>query len=397
MIENQIAAFVVLLMVAAGIATLVRRAPFPYITALALVGLGAGLAIGPQPYHLTSKLILLVLLPGLLFEAAFNIKWRRLQDNLIAIATLATLGVLVTTAVVGALGYVALGLALPVAFLFGAVVSPTDPVVVIPVFRRLGIPSRLANLVEGESLLNDGTGTAIFALALAAVTTGQIQVGDATLGFFLLVVGGCLLGAAVGALLSLATLHIDDAQVEITLTVIAAYGGYLLAGYLHVSGILCVVFAGLVMGNFGRSRGMSERTQAAVTVFWDYVAFFLNSVVFLLIGLSVPWSLLLAHWPLSLAAAAIVLLSRAATVYPVFALLHRLGRPINWRWQHLMVWSGLRGAIALALLLSLQDSRPREFETIAGLVYGVVLVTIVVQGMTITPLARRLFPHPARA
>jgi monovalent cation:H+ antiporter, CPA1 family len=394
-IESQVTAFVLLLMVAASIGVLVQRVPIPYVSALAVVGLIAGRTGIAQPFHLTPTLILFVLVPGLLFEAAFNVKWRHLRDNVAAVTALATVGVLLTTVLVGLLGHLALGLSLPVAMLFGAVVSPTDPVAVVAVFRKLGIPSRLANLVESESLFNDGTGAAVFAIAVAATTTGQLNPGSAALDFIHITGGGCLVGLAIGFLISLLTLRIDDAQIEITLTALAAYGGYLLAeSFLHVSGILAVVCAGLVMGNFGRPLAMSARTQAAVNTFWDYVAFFLNSVIFVLIGLDVPWRDLVSHWPLVLAGAGIVLLSRAVTVYPLLALLRPLGRVVNLPWQHLIVWSGLRGAIALALLLSLQTERPAEFSAIRGLVYGVVLLTIVVQGATIGPLTRILLPHP---
>ena len=394
MIETQVTVFVIVLMVAAAIAVVVRRIPVPYVTALAVVGLVAGVTSLQQPFRFTSSLILFVLVPGLLFEAAFNLSWRHLRRNLAATAALATVGVVVTTVVVGLMGHFALGLAFPVAMVFGAVVSPTDPVAVVAVFRRLGLPQRLANLVESESLLNDGTGAAVFVIALAALATGHLSPGPAVLEFVRLSVGGCVLGAAIGFALSLLALRIDDPAVEITLTAIAAYGGYMAAEYLHVSGILCVVFAGLVMGNFGRPRGMSPTTQVAVEAFWDYVAFFLNTIVFLLIGLNVPWRDISAHWPLVLAAAGIVLVSRVLTVYPLLALLRPVTHAIPLRWQHLLVWSGMRGAIALALLLSLKGSHAAEFDAIRGLVFGVVLIQIVVQGVTIGPLSRVLIPQP---
>ncbi|MGH7488655.1 MAG: cation:proton antiporter, partial [bacterium] len=172
--------------------------------------------------------------------------------------------------------------------------------------------------------------------------------------------------------------------------------GYLLGEALHVSGLLTVVAAGLVVGNYGRSRAMSERTQSAVSVFWDYIAFVLNSVVFLLIGADVPWSTIADQAWVVAGAVLAVLVARAASVYGLLALLRPLGRRINLRWQHLIVWSGLRGAIAVALLLSLNEAGP-EFDTVRALVYGVVLVSIVAQGLTIGPLARVLLPHAAGA
>jgi CPA1 family monovalent cation:H+ antiporter len=185
------------------------------------------------------------------------------------------------------------------------------------------------------------------------------------------------------------TSRIDDFPVEITLTGIGAYGSYLLAETFHLSGILAVVAAGLVLGNLGRPRAMSPRTREAVNLFWDYVAFLLNSVVFLLVGLDVPWTEVRTELAAIAVAALITLLARAVAVYLVLGLLHPLPWRISFRWQHLVVWSGLRGAIAVALALSLTE-RSSAFESIRALVYGVVLVSILVQGVTIGPLARLL-------
>jgi len=184
----------------------------------------------------------------------------------------------------------------------------------------------------------------------------------------------------------------DDAEVEITFTAIAAYGTYLLGEAIQVSGILAVVAAALVLGNYGRRRGMSERTQQAVAVFWDYVAFVLNSLVFLLIGLELPWTSLVARAGAVLAAAAIVLFARAVAVYGVFGLLRPLGPRVSWNWQHLMVWSGIRGAVAIALALSLSEQGGAQFAELRTLVYGVALISIVVQGITVAPVSRLLIP-----
>ncbi|MEO8744232.1 MAG: sodium:proton antiporter [Candidatus Dormiibacterota bacterium] len=370
---------------------LVKRLPIPYVTALAAVGAAGGALIGAHRLHLDHSLILFVLVPGLLFEAAFNLDWKHLRDNLLAVIALATLGVLVTAAVVSALGHFALGLSVAVAILFGAMVSPTDPVAVVAVFRRLGVPRRLANLVESESLFNDGTGVVLFTIALAATTT-TVSPWIGALQFLELVAGGIALGLAIGFVLSRLLARIDDPQVEITITAIAAYGGYLLGESLHVSGLLTVVAAGLVLGNYGRPRAMSERTRSAVSVFWDYVAFVLNSVVFLLIGADAPWSILASQIWVVLAAFVAVLAARAVSIYGLLAVLRPFGRRVNLRWQHLIFWSGLRGAIAIALLLSLTKTGS-EFDTVRALVYGVVLISIVIQGLTIGPLARIVLPH----
>jgi monovalent cation:H+ antiporter, CPA1 family len=399
-IEARVETFVLLLMAACAVALVVKAVPVPYVSALALVGLLAGLVVGRGQLQLTHSLILFVLLPGLLFEAAFNLSWRELRANLVAVVALATLGVVLTTAVVALVGHAVLGLALPIAILLGTMISPTDPVAVVAVFRRLGVPARLVNLVESESLLNDGTGVVLFTVALAATQASPASVGGLAWDFARLTAGGLGLGLGVGLLLSFVTSRIDDFPVEITLTGIGAYGSYLLAESLHLSGILAVVAAGLVLGNLGRPRAMSARTQEAVMLFWDYVAFLLNSVVFLLVGLDVPWSEVRSLLPGIVVAALIALLARAVAVYAVLGLLHPLPWRVSFRWQHLILWSGLRGAVAVALALSLTETNP-QFSSVRALVYGVVLLSILLQGSTIGPLARLLLrdteeePKPA--
>jgi monovalent cation:H+ antiporter, CPA1 family len=394
-IESWVVIFVAVLALSAAVAVIGRWVPVPYVTLLAVLGAVLGPLVSgrlPQPSH---SLILFVLLPGLLFEAAFNLRWTNLRDNLLAVSLLATLGVIVTTALVAAFGHLALGLPVALATIFGAAVAATDPVAVVATVRRLGAPSRLCNLIEAESLLNDGTGVVVFTIALAAAGAASFSLGGALLDFLRLTGGGLGLGILLGLAMSRLTRHLDDPQVEMTLTAITAYGGYLLAETLHVSGILCVVGAGIVVGNYGRPRGMSERTQAAVTQMWEYVAFVLNSLVFLLIGATVPLSTLIDHLGLVAAGVALVLAVRAAMVYGLLALVRPLGRPISLRWQHLLVWSGLRGAVAVALVLSLPSGNP-DTPTIRALVYGVVLGTLLIQGATIRPVVRLILPHAER-
>ena len=393
MIASSVTALVILLAVAIVTAFLTRRLPIPYVVTLAIVGVAAGAFVRGGPIHLSHELILLILLPGLLFEGAFNIRWSHLRDNLAAVVALATLGVFLTTGLAGLVVHYALGISLAAAIVFGAVVAPTDPVAVIAVFRQLRVPSRLTNLIEAESLLNDGTGVVVFGIALALLSgAGTFSAGDAALQFVRLSVGGFGLGLLAGLGLSLVTRRIDDPQVEISLTVLAAYGSYLLAEGLGLSGILAVVGAGLMIGNYGRPRGMSERTQAAATSFWDAISFLLTSVIFLLIGIDLPLTSVLGRAGLVLAAFAIVMLARAVAVHGLLLLLRPFGRAVNARWQLLISWSGLRGAVAIALLLSLEDGTP-EVAVIKPIAYGVVLLSIVVQGATVVPVARRLLSH----
>jgi CPA1 family monovalent cation:H+ antiporter len=400
-IQAQVTGFVALLLAAALLATLARGLPVPYLTLLAVLGAVASPLLAGHVPPLDGSLILFVVLPGLLFEAAFNLDWRHLRDNLLAVVLLATVGVAVTMAVVGALGHAALGLPLEAAVLFGAAVAATDPVAVVATFRRLRVPSRLANLVEAESLLNDGTGVVAFSIALSGLglAAGTAPtVGSVLVDFVRLAFGGVALGLTLGFVLSRLIGYVDDPQVEMTLTMALAYGGYLLGEFLQVSGILCVVAAGIVVGNYGRPRGMSERTQQHVSVLWTYVAFLLNSAVFLLIGAEVPWSILLANLGVVAAGTLLVLIARAATVYTLLGLLHPLGRPIGWRWQHLLVWGGLRGTVAVALLLSLPTD-DGVLVQVRAMVYGVVLTSILLQGATIGVVTRALLPwrHEERA
>jgi CPA1 family monovalent cation:H+ antiporter len=385
-IETQVQEFVLLLMIAAAVAMLVKRLPVPYVTALALVGAGAGLLPHPAAPALTHSAILFVILPGLLFEAGFNLRWNLLSRDLVAVGVLATFGVLLTTGAVTVLGITVLGLSLPAAIVFGAMVAATDPVAVVALFRRLGIPGRLTTILEAESLLNDGTGVVVFGIALGALTAGGTSLGAALMQFVWLTVGGLALGAGVGLGVSLLTARLDDAQVEITFTAIAAYGGYLAAEAIHVSGILTVVAAAIVLGNYGRTHGMSQRTSTAVDTFWDYVAFLLNSAIFLLIGLSIPLGQVVVNIWLVIGAVAVLLGARAVVVYCTFGALRPFGRHVPLRWQHLLVWGGLRGAIAIALLLSIQASTLSSLGTVPALVYGIVLFNLVAQGITIGPV-----------
>jgi monovalent cation:H+ antiporter, CPA1 family len=381
---------VVLLLVGSAVAVVVRFLPLPYESVLALIGLLVGAKLGPGAFPgVSGDLILFVLLPGLLFEAGFRLRWPLLRQNLAAVLALATVGVGLTTTVVGTLGHWALGLTVPFAILLGAMVAPTDPVAVTALLQRLGMPERLRNLFEAESLVNDGTGVVVFTIALAATTAGAFTPTSIVLDFVRLAGGGIALGVALGFAISFVTSRIDDVRVELSLTAVAAYGGYLLGNLAGVSGILVVVAAAIVLGNFGRPHGMSARTQEAADIFWDYVAFVLNTIVFVLIGLAVPLQQLLADPPAILVGIAVALVARAAAVYVLLPPLARRGQRVPLRWQHLLVWGGLRGAVATALALSLAG-RGDGYDQVRALTYGVVLASILLQGVTFRPVARFL-------
>ncbi len=399
MTANSSAEFLIWLLIAASIiAVVAKRIGIPYTVALVLGGLLlsvvplaplAPLHQGNRPDWLTPDVILTLFLPALLFEGSLKIELRHIKTDLLPLLLLANLGVLVATLVTGLVVYYAVGMSLIVALLFGSMVSATDPISVLSIFKEVRVDERLSVLVEGESLLNDGTAVALFQILLASAVAGRVSLVSGAEQFVLSVVGGALLGLALGYFVSKVTKRIDDAQIEITLTTILAYGTFLLARHLHLSGVIATVAAGLVIGNFATKTGMSARTLTALRSFWEYASFIINSLVFLLIGLEVRLGGLVRAWKPILIAVAAIFLGRILSVYTVVPLSNLFSTPISFVWQHVLVWGGLRGALSLALALSLDSAFPYRDE-ILNLTFGVVVFSILVQGLSIKPLLRKL-------
>jgi CPA1 family monovalent cation:H+ antiporter len=399
-------AFVILLSLAALAAIIVRRIPLPYTVTLVLIGLALSF-VPSVGIDLSSELILAILVPPLIFEATLSIKWRNLRENLAPILLLAVVGTFMGTFIVaaiitlvGATFIPELDIILPAAIAFGALISATDPVAVIAFFRSLGVSKRLAVLVEGESLFNDGVAIVIFSIALtigAAVAEGTSEVfsvGDAVIEFVRVALGGLAVGSILGYLVSAVVLkNVDDHLIETATSVALAFGSYVIAEQFHVSGILAVVAAGLFVGNLG-TQNTSPTTRLTLENFWEFLAFVVNSLVFLLIGLEADLRQLQLNLPLLVVAIIAVLLSRAIVVY-LLTWLHGVvdtKRRIPVAYRHIMYWGGLRGAISLALALSLSGEIfgkvvAQEFQLMT---FGVVLFTLLVQGTTIGPLIRRL-------
>jgi CPA1 family monovalent cation:H+ antiporter len=377
-----------LLLIASLVAIAVRRLHVPYTVALVIVGLLLT-AQSQLSLELTPELILALFVPPLVFEAAFHLNFNQLRSNISAIALLAVPGVILTMLIVGGIVSFGTGLSLPLAMTFGALIAATDPIAVVALFRILGTPKRLAVLLEGESLLNDGTAIVLFNLMLVIVATGQFDLVTSILDFMRISVGGIVIGLALGWVISRLIARIDDYLIETTLTTVLAFGSYLLAEQLHFSGVLAVVAAGLINGNLG-PQGMSPSTRIVLFNFWEYVAFLANSLVFLLIGLEVDIPALLVSWrPIAWAIGA-VLLARMIVVYGLSLLARFLVEPLSLRWQHIMMWGGLRGALSLALALSLPLSIGSDRNLLRTMAFGVVLFTLLVQATTMKPLIRRL-------
>jgi CPA1 family monovalent cation:H+ antiporter len=384
--------FLLLLSLVGALATVLglvskRARLLPYPVVLAAAGVAVGLLPGGQFPRLGGNVILLAFVPGLVFEAALTLDLAELRRRILPIGLLATVGVAVTVVLIGALTHLTLGFSWASGMLLGAILAATDPIAVITLLRRLKAPAGLAAILEGESLFNDGTGVAVFSAVLATILSGAPSFSDAAIRFVAITLGGTAIGLAVG-FLGLALLRFaEDAPLEILATLVIAYGSYLAADLAHCSGIVAVVVAGIVVARYGSQIGRLHGPQ--LLGFWNLLAFVLNAMLFILVGAALPAWTLLPVASLVLVAYVIMLVTRAVPVYGLLGLAAFRPPPIPWRWRHATFWSGLRGALAVALALSVAglagvDSR------VSVVAYGVVLLSLLVQGALIAPLMRGL-------
>lgn len=377
----------------------------PYTVGLVVTGVGLAVARIDTGIALTHEVIFDVILPPLLFEAALAIHWAELRRDALPILTLAMLGAVISAVVVAAEMVAILGWPMASALVFGVLIAATDPVSVIAMFRETGIKGRLRLLVESESLLNDGVAAVLFALVLAwAQTSGADVTTPVQLARVVAVTagGGVLIGLLCGGAAIAVAGRTSDHLVETALTTAAAYGSFLSAEYLHLSGVLATVAAGLLMGNLGVLREpevgpLSSRGREFVIAFWELAAFVANSVIFLLIGVTVagvPFDRL--GLTALVIAIALVLIGRVLSVYPLCLIFTASRWAIPIREQHILWWGGLRGALALALALALPPSLAWRNEIVVA-AFGVVTFSVVVQGLTMTPLLRVLGLLPRRS
>lgn len=384
---------VVLLFVATVVAILTRRLRLPYSVGLVAAGMAIALLPFAPKVNLTRDVIFTGLLPPLIFEAAFALRWSELRKDLAVITTLATVGVVLSAAITTAGMHFLANWEWISALLFGALIAATDPVSVIAIFREARARGRLRLLVEAESLFNDGTAAVAFGV-LVAFATGNSVSGTSMLRSVLVMTGGGVLcGALVGNLVLSLIVSTQDHLVETTCTTIAAYGSFLLADSLGSSGVFATLTAGLILGNLGTRGPISPRGREAVQAFWEYAAFTANSVVFLLIGMRQTSHQIGGIWLPAIAAALLVILGRAAAVYPICWAFRRSVLRVSREHQHVLFWGGLRGALALALVLGLPEQVPRRGEIIT-VSFLVVAASIFVQGLTIAPLLRKLGEVP---
>ncbi|MEO7218071.1 MAG: cation:proton antiporter [Gemmatimonadaceae bacterium] len=388
--------FIILFAIATGVAILVRHLRVPYTVALVVVGLSLGGLHLVEAPHLTKELLFAVFLPGLLFHAAFNLNAREFWKNKLAISSLAVPGVIVGIAATGFIATMVIQLlGLDTAFswkyglVFGALVAATDPIAVVSLFRDLNAPARLRVLMEGESLLNDGTSIVLLTLILAFVAGVATSPGALFIRFTTIVGGGAIVGGVIGYAASRVFERVDDAMIEITITTIAAYGSFVISEQLHYSGVIATVTAGMICGNYGRRIGMSASTQLAVQSFWEYIAFALNSVIFLLIGFEVSPLSLVASWAIIAIAFVAVLAGRATVILGVTLLLQRTTERVPVAWGAALTWGGLRGALSMVLALALPPDFP-ERPLLVTMTFGVAIASILIQGISMPVVLRWL-------
>jgi len=424
--------FVFLVGAAALVTILARRINLPYTVALVGFGIVAGAVAQPLRLEITPQLVLVVLLPALIFEASYQTDFGKLRPSLGGVALLAGPGVLVSAAIIAAALHLGAGLGWSESFVVGAMLSATDPAAVIATFKRLHSSRRLATLVEAESVFNDGTGIVIFAIAVDFVTR-PVGPGEVGLAFVSVVVVSAVLGAVAGYAASHLLPNVGDHLIEISLSVVLAYGTYLVADALHQSGVIATAVAGIVLGNYGRRLGLSKRTEEALETVWEFVAFLATAFVFLVVGFAISvrsladvatpiaWAIaatlagravivygLLGGWRLGRrgwrartakarevagAGAAVTASSAVAAATPAGAGSADIGKrrgpaadgrdegALPFEWLHVVFWSGLRGAVSTALALSLPVDFPNR-AALQGITFGVVLFTLIVQATT---------------
>ncbi|HEV2395638.1 MAG TPA: sodium:proton antiporter [Candidatus Sulfotelmatobacter sp.] len=382
-----------LLLIAAVVTILSRRLRMPYSVGLVAAGIVIALVPSAPQVNLTRNLLFTILLPPLIFEAALSLDWKKLRKDLAVVLVLATVGVLLSATVTTIGMHLLVQWPWITAMLFGALISATDPVSVIALFRGENVRGRLQLLIESESLFNDGTAAVLFAILVAA-SAGQSFTPWQITGRIAITIGGSLVCGGVVALVALLLAgRTNDHLVELTFTTVAAYGSFLLAEDLHLSGVLATLVAGLMLGNMRTRGAISERGREALEAFWEYAAFIANSFVFLLIGMREGHENFRGSWGPIAIGILVVVLARALAVYPCCSLFARSSLRVTVRHQHVLFWGGLRGALALALALALPFDLPHR-DSVISISFAVVAFSIFVQGLTLKPLLRKFDELP---
>jgi len=402
--QNIILFFMASLLVALCVEPLSRRIRLPFAAALVIVGfvgseilVANGIDTGLR-WDSFQSLILYIFLPVLIFEAAFNLDLELFQHNLTPILVLAIPIMLLSAGITAVLLYFSIahptGFPWIAALITGALLSATDPAAVLAVFKEINAPKRLSVIINGESLFNDATAIVLFSLfiGIATSTNDGITLSRAILSFLTIFLGGVLVGAVVGFLAVLLLRLVSESSLRGVVTLIGAYGAFYIADVLlHVSGVMAVLLAGIFLGHASRKICGAGEAGTFLHSLWAMISWVAGALLFLLSGVTVQLGMFADRWLAILLGIAAVLIARALGVFTLFPLLNRMPgqEPLPGNYQKIMLWGGVRGAVTLALALSL----PTELDywyTIQSIAYGVVLFTLFVQAPTIAYMMRHL-------
>ena len=383
----------VLLIIACFVAIFARRLRMPYTVGLVVAGFTLSALHAAPEIHLSREMIFSWLLPPLIFESALHLSWRELKPQLPVTLFLATVGVFAAALFTSCALVASVNLAWPTAITIGIILSATDPVSVLALLKEARLPARIHRLIESERLLNDGTAAALFTLA-PVIIAGNADLSTIVSLSFISITGGLATGVTVGALALGLAWGTRDHLVEVTVTVLAAFGSFMLAEQIGASGILSTLAAGMVLGNMRQLGAITERGHEAAEGFWEFACFIANSVIFLLIGVDLDELQPSHHISVVVATIVASTLARAAIVYGGCLPFRRSKHGPSLRVQHLLFWGGLRGALALALVLGLDPQQPDTY-LIKSAVFYAVAFSIIVQGLTVGPLIRSLQKEPS--
>lgn len=378
-----------------ALATLFKQ---PYSIALVLVGLLLGVTDIPiieeaeqfiTQSHVFQAIIISLFLPILLGDATLKLEFSLLNQQRKPILALAFIGTLLSFILIGLGSYFIIGLPLVVAFTFSALMSATDPISVLSIFKSLGVSKKLAITIEGESLVNDGIAVVLFQISTIYLITyiemGATGIGSGILLFLKFSIGGIIIGLLLGFIFSQLLRPFNDYPLEVAFSALLFFGCYFIAEHFHVSGVIAVVVGGLVFGSYGARIGMSEQTKTNINTFWDSITLIANSLIFLMIGLEIRNIDFTKTWRIIILAIVIVLVGRSIAVYTSTSIVKGLSS----NEKHIINWGGLKGSLSIALALSLAPDFEGK-ETVILLTFSVVLFSLLVQGLTIKPLVMKL-------
>ena len=379
---------IILLLVAIAVALVTRWLRIPYVVGLVLAGLAISKQALPESVGLNPDVILNLFLPILIFEAAINTDISRLRSTVKPIALLPGPGVILSAIITAVLLKFGLGLAWITASAVGTILTITDTVSVIAAFRSVPVPKRLATIVQGESLFNDGIALVLLSIITTIHLQGAFALGESVEQIFIAFVGGGLLGLGLGYLCFGLFRQLDDALSNILLTVAVSLGTFQIGQVLGVSSAIAVVIAGLVVGNLGLGQ-TSASIKVTLLNFWEYAGFGVNTFIFLFVGIEVNPRILLETIPAALLAIVIYQIGRICSIYPLLFFLRFIDRPLPLKWQHVLIFGNVKGSLSMALALSLPFTLPGRTQVVT-LVFSTVLVSLIGQGLSLPWLVKRL-------